>query len=163
MKRQRIAIVTVMAVVVLATAFGFGQSTQAQTTNQLAGTYRLITSKTTVLATGEVTHPLGKSQGYIMYGRDGRMMILQVAEKRPQPKDLATITDQERIDLFKTMVAYSGTYDFDGKVVTHHIDVSWNGIKGSPQREVKLDGRKLVLTYTGPNVATGVVGTVELI
>ena len=58
MKRQRIAIVTVMAVVVLATAFGFGQSTQAQTTNQLAGTYSLITSKTTVLATGEVTHPL---------------------------------------------------------------------------------------------------------
>jgi len=163
MKWKRIAIVTVLAVVVFAAAFGFGQSTQAQTTNQLAGTYRLITATSTNLATGEITYPLGKSpQGYIMYGRDGRMMIFMVAEKRPQPKDLASATDQERLDLFKTMLAYSGTYDFDGKVVTHHIDVAWNGIKDSPQRDVKLDGRKLVLGYTGPNVRTGVVGKVEI-
>jgi hypothetical protein len=60
------------------------------------------------------------------------------------------------------MYAYSGTYDYDGKTVTHHIDVSWNGIKDSPQRDVKLDGRNLILTYTGPNVRTGVVGNVEI-
>jgi hypothetical protein len=91
------------------------------------------------------------------------MMVLQLAEKRPQPKDLATTTDQDRIDLFKTMVAYSGTYDFDGKIVTQHIDASWNGIKDSVQRNIKLDGRTLFMSYTGPNVRTGVVGTVELV
>ena len=139
------------------------EASAAQARDQLAGTYRLMTATSTNLATGEITYPLGKSpEGYIMYGRDGRMMIFMVAEKRPQPKDLASATDQERLDLFKTMLAYSGTYDFDGKVVTHHIDVAWNGIKDSPQRDVKLDGRKLVLGYTGPNVRTGVVGKVEI-
>ena len=158
-----IAMLLVLALTVPASMLAQQSKSAAQNRNKLAGTYRLITATSTNLATGEVTEPLGKApQGYIMYGRDGRMMIFMVAEKRPQPKDLATATDQERVDLFKTMLAYSGTYDFDGKVVTHHIDVAWNGIKDSPQRDVKLDGRKLVLSYTGPNVRTGVVGKVEI-
>ena len=161
MKRERIAILTVMAVAVLATAFGLSRRARAQTTNQLAGTYRLISDKRTVVATGETTEPYGKApQGYITYGRDGRMMLLMVAEKRPKPRDLATMTDQERADLFKTMLAYSGTYDFDGKIVTHHINVSSNQIlTGTHQvRNVRLDGRTLVLTTNAePAPSTGIV------
>ena len=100
-------------------------------------------------ATGETTDILGKApQGYIIYGRDGRMMVLFVADGRPKPSDLATMTDQERADLFRTMIAYSGTYEFDGKTVTHHVDVSWNQIwTGTHQkRNVELDGRSLVIT-----------------
>jgi len=128
MKWQRIAIATVMAVVVLATAIGFSRRTQAQTTNQLAGTYRLISQQRTVVATGETTEPMGKApKGYISFGRDGRMMVLLVGDNRPTPKDLETMTDQERADLFRTMLALSGTYDLDGATVTYHPDVTWNG------------------------------------
>jgi hypothetical protein len=76
------------------------------------------------------------------------MMVLFVADGRPKPSDLATMTDQERADLFRTMIAYSGTYEFDGKTVTHHVDVSWNQIwTGTHQkRNVELDGRSLVIT-----------------
>jgi hypothetical protein len=58
------------------------------------------------------------------------------------------MTDEERVTLFRTMNAYSGTYDFDGKMVTHHIDVSWNQIwTGTDQvRSVQFEGRKVVLT-----------------
>jgi len=94
----RIGIATVVAVVVLATAIGVTYHVQAQAINQLAGTYRLVSYQRTVVATGETTDMFGKApQGYIIYGRDGRMMILYVADKRPTPKDLATMTDQKRV------------------------------------------------------------------
>jgi hypothetical protein len=101
----------------------------AQTTNQLAGTYRMISYQRTVVATGETTEPMGKApQGHVIYGREGRFVMFYVADGRPTPSGLATMTDQERADLFKTMVAYSGTYDFDGQKVTHHVDISFNQI-----------------------------------
>jgi hypothetical protein len=54
------------------------------------------------------------------------MLVLFVSDQRPKPPDLAKMSDQERVDLFKTMYAYGGTYTYDGKTITHHIDVSWN-------------------------------------
>jgi hypothetical protein len=165
MNWKRIAIATVVAVVVLATAIGFTRHTQAQAINQLAGTYRLISHKSTVVATGETKDIFGKApQGYIIYGRDGRMMVLIVKDERPKPRSLETMTDQERADLFRTMAAYSGTYDFDGKVVTHHVDVSWNQIwTGTDEvRNVRFDGRRVVLsTNPKPSFVDGkvIVGT----
>jgi hypothetical protein len=48
-----------------------------QTTNQLVGTYRLISYQRTIVATGETEDIFGKvPHGYITYGRDGRMMVL---------------------------------------------------------------------------------------
>jgi hypothetical protein len=162
MKWQQIAIATGVAVVVIAAAIGFNLSTQAQTRNQLAGTYRLVSYKRTIVATGETTETFGKApQGYQIYGHDGRMMVLLVKDGRPMPNDLATITDQERANLFKTMIAYSGTYDFDGKTVTHHVDVSWNQIwTGTDEvRNVKFDGRRVILsTNPHPLSTDGKVG-----
>ena len=87
-----------------------------------------------------------------------------MADKRPKPSGVATTTDQERVDLFKTMLAYSGTYDFDGKIVTHHIELSGNpALAGTNQvRNVTLDGRRLVLNYTAPAPSTGVVSKAEV-
>jgi hypothetical protein len=124
------------------------ETSAAQATNQLAGTYRLISYKRTVVATGVTTDIFGKApQGHIVYGRDGRMMIFMVKDERLKP-DLATMTDQERAELYNTMEAYSGTYDFDGKMVTHHIDISWNQVWAGTDkvRNVQFDGRRLVLT-----------------
>ena len=117
--------------------------------NPLVGTWRLTGYQRTVVATGETTEPMGKApQGHVIYGRDGRFVMFYVADGRPKPSGLATMTDQERADLFKTMVAYSGTYDFDGQKVTHHVDVSHNQIwTGTNQvRNVKFEGRRLVTT-----------------
>jgi dienelactone hydrolase len=123
--------------------------TAAQLRNQLVGTYRLVSYKSTSLETGKTTDLLGKApQGYISYGPDGRMMVLYVSEERPKPANTASMTDQDRIGLFKTMNAYAGTYDFDGKVVIHHVDVSSNHVNTNQNlaRNVKLEGRQLVIT-----------------
>jgi hypothetical protein len=128
---------------------------------ELYGTWRLVSNTREVLATGEIIDVFGKSpRGFLIYGRDGRMSVLVVGEKRPKPKDLGKVTDQERIELFKTCLAYGGTFTFDGKTVTHHIDISWNetwtGTDGV--RDVRVEGNKLILTSRpGPDFLDGKV------
>jgi hypothetical protein len=117
--------------------------------NQLHGTWRLLSFTQTLLASGETVDVFGKApQGFISYGEDGRMLVLMVKDGRPKPADLASMTDPERAELFKTMVAYGGTYNFDGRTATHHLDISWNQIfTGTDQvRHIALDGRKLVMS-----------------
>lgn len=76
------------------------------------------------------------------------MGVLIVKVERPKPADLAKITDQERAELFKTMIAYGGTYTRDAKTITHHLAISWNQIwAGTDQvRNIKFDGRKVILS-----------------
>jgi hypothetical protein len=125
-------------------------SVHADVANEaLYGTWRLESFTQTLLTTGETIDVFGKAPtGFINYGRDGRMMVLMVKDERPKPSDLAKITDQERAELFKTMVAYAGTYAVDGETVTHHLDISWNQIfTGTDQvRNIKFDGRKLIMS-----------------
>ncbi len=105
---------------------------------------------------GEKKDLFGKSpQGLIIYGRDGRMLVLMVGDKRPKPPDLAKVTDRERLDLFKTMLSYGGTYTFDGKIIKHQVEVSWNeNWTGTEQvRVVKFEGNKLIMS-TMPSIGS---------
>lgn len=120
---------------------------------QLQGTWRLMEVK------GEVTATLGKSpQGFFIFGRDGRAFVIITGEKRPKVADLARMTDPERIDLFKTMLAYGGTYEFNGKELKIRVDISWNGTwTGTEQlRFARLEGNRLELrTPLIPSVVDG--------
>jgi hypothetical protein len=113
----------------------------------LAGTYKLVSSTRTLMDSGQV-ETYSKEQGFITYGKDGRMLVLIIRGDRPKPESLATMTDQQRADLFRTLNAYGGTYKFDGKTVEHHIDISANEIwTGTTQvRDVKRDGDRLIYT-----------------
>jgi hypothetical protein len=102
----------------------------------LSGTYKLVTAT--------------NSRGYISYDVDGRMMVLIVRNPRPKPEGAEKITDQQRIDLFRTITAYAGTYKFDGSTIEHSIEISMNEVwSGTKQvRTIKQDGERLV--YTTP-------------
>lgn len=142
--------------VIIAVVSGSAGALQAQGADRLYGTWRLTTFRQTVVATGETKDLFGKApRGFLTYGRDGRMMVLIVKDERPKPTDITKITDQERVGLFKTMMAYGGTYSFDGKTVTHHVDISFNQAWTGTDfvRSVELDGRKLLLK-TGPQPST---------
>src|SRR6201996_7686146 len=114
---------------------------------ELTGTYRLISSSTRHLDTGEDIPDEG-AKGSIMYGADGRMLVLITYGDRPRAESAAKLTDQQRIQLFRTMLSYGGTYEFDGKTVTHHIDICSDGVRcgTSFARDVTVDGDRL--TYT---------------
>jgi hypothetical protein len=113
----------------------------------LSGTYKLVSEQRTIVDTGEVVSATN-SRGYISYDVDGRMMVLIVRNPRPKPEGAEKITDQQRIDLFRTIVAYAGTYKLDGSTVEHSIEISMNEVwSGTKQvRTIKQDGERLVYT-----------------
>jgi hypothetical protein len=112
----------------------------------LVGTYKLVETKTTLIETGETTVSK-KQSGFDMYGRDGRMMAMIRRDERPKPMSVDKATDKECLELFRSMVAYGGTYTFNGTTVEHHIDISLNETwTGTTQiRDVKHDGGRLIL------------------
>jgi hypothetical protein len=114
---------------------------------ELVGTYKLISSTRTLLDTGQV-ETFAQEQGFITYDKDGRMLVLIVRGDRPKPDGIEKITDQQRADLFRSVIAYGGTYKFDGKTMEHHIDISWNEVwTGTTQvRDVKKEGSRLIYT-----------------
>ena len=118
----------------------------------LIGTWKLRSFVREVTGTSERYDQLGEHpEGVIGYSEDGRMYAIIVAGDRVKPR-ADVPTDAEGIDLFKTMIAYAGTYTADGNKVVHHVDISWNGARvGSDQvRFYKLDGDTLTIRTT-PN------------
>jgi hypothetical protein len=83
-----------------------------------------------------------------MYSRDGHMMVLMTRSDRPKPDSIKKITDGQRQSLFSSMLAYAGTYKFDGTSIEHFIDLSWNEVwNGTMQvRDIKKDGDRLIYT-----------------
>jgi hypothetical protein len=130
--------------------------------DQVIGTWRLVSVVNEDAETGAASDLFGPDPiGYISYGADGRMMVVQVRGDRPKPKgDIASSKEAEA--LFRSMLSYAGRYTIDGDEVTHHIDVSWNQAwTGTRQvRKFRLDGDLLHLTLpASPNPFDGRVGT----
>ena len=126
---------------------------------ELYGTWKLLSFTQEVVATGEKTNVFGNApKGFISYSRDGRMYAILAKDERPKPTDMSKVTGDQRIELFNTMAAYAGTFIFDGKTVTHNVDISWNeNWTGTAQkRNVKVDGRKLYIA-TNP-IPSGIDG-----
>lgn len=120
----------------------------ATATEDLTGTYKLVSSTRTIVETGEVKDSYGKQpKGYIMYGKDGRMLVLITHDGRPTPSR-TDMTDQDRADQYRTLNAYGGTYTFHGDRIEHHIDIAANETRvGSTEiREVRREGNRL--TYS---------------
>jgi hypothetical protein len=63
--------------------------------------------------------------GRLTYTADGVVHAILVSEDRPRPPS-AEIPDADKVSLFQTVVAYSGTYRLEGDQVIHTVDVSWN-------------------------------------
>lgn len=139
-------------ILVLAMSF----AANAQANEELYGTWRLVSWTRQVVGTGESADMFGKApHGYLNYGRDGRMFSIIVKENRPKPADLAKMTDQERAELFNTMLAYGGTFKVDGGRVVHNVDISWNeNWTGTAQvRNFRIEGRRLSISY-GPQIGS---------
>ncbi len=94
--------------------------------NDLLGTWTMMSWKKEAVATGETVDNLGPNPvGYLTYGPDGRMHVIAVRRDRPLPESIPP-TNTEKLGLFDSLLAYSGTYTVDDKKIIHHVDVSWN-------------------------------------
>jgi hypothetical protein len=87
----------------------------------LLGTWTMLSWRKETIATGETVDALGPDPvGYVTYGADGRMNAIVVRRDRPAPETLPP-TDTEKLRLFDSMLAYSGTYTLDDEKVMAEI------------------------------------------
>jgi hypothetical protein len=120
---------------------------------QILGTWRMQAWTRRVVETGEVTNALGPHPyGYIHYAEDGRMMVFVLKSGRPRPAS-SPPTNEEKIALFDSMLAYAGTYIVESDRVIHTLDGSWNELwTGTQQiRYMTLQGGQLI--YRTPETA----------
>jgi hypothetical protein len=125
---------------------------QAEEGGQLLGTWKLKSWVREVAGAGERYNQAGEHpDGYLSYSADGRMYAFILWDSRVRPRG-AVPTDEERVKLHQTMLAYAGTYTVEGDKVIHHLDASWDQtLTGTDQvRFFKLDGNILTIK-TGPN------------
>jgi hypothetical protein len=125
---------------------------QAEEGGQLLGTWKLKSWVREVAGTGERYNQAGEHpDGYLSYSADGRMYAFILWDNLVRPRG-AVPTDEERVKLHQTMLAYAGTYTVEGDKVIHHLDASWDQtLTGTDQvRFFKLDGNILTIK-TGPN------------
>ena len=117
---------------------------------ELQGCWRLISFNTELQDSNERIQLWGADpNGYLIFGSDGRMMVLITAKARPPGN-----TDEKVVTLFRTMMAYSGRYRINEDRFITKVDASWNEAwNGSEQeRFYKLDGDALhVSTAWMPN------------
>ncbi len=94
----------------------------------VVGTWRMLSWRREFVETGDQIDSLGPEPiGFVTYTADGRVHAIVVRNHREKP--LATPpSDADKIRLFDSMLAYSGTYElFDDRIV-HRPDASWNQI-----------------------------------
>ena len=119
------------------------------TNGQLCGSWRLVSYQRTLVDTGETRDFFGSApQGLLNYSPDGRMIVIVVKQPRLRPAEPSRITERDRAELHQSMVAYAGTYTFDGKTVTHHVEISWNELWTSTDqiRNARIEGHRLILS-----------------
>jgi Lipocalin-like domain len=88
----------------------------------IEGTWRLVSFEREYRAVVEREFPMGKSPtGYIVFLPEGRMAVVITGDGRKAPT-----TDQDRAELYNSLVAYTGKYRVDGDKWITTVDVSAN-------------------------------------
>jgi len=116
---------------------------------QIVGSWKMLSWTYDVPETGESHDALGRNpKGYMHCLPDGRMMVLALNARRPDPAEPAP-TNEEKVGLYDSMFAYAGAYSVERDRVIHHVDMRWNRVWEGANliRFLKLEGR--YLTYTG--------------
>ena len=134
--------------------------------NAFLGTWKLRSLVREDVETGNKSYPLGTSPtGYLNYSADGRMMVILVGDSRKAPAG-PVATDAEMIALFKSMMAYAGTYTIDGNQVIHRVDAS-SGQSTTGTKLIRFftlsDGLLTLTTAPGPNRWDGRMSVATLV
>ena len=134
--------------------------------SSIVGVWKMTSFVRKEVATGKTINSYGQHPaGMVVYTKGGHFVAFVAAEDRKAPAKTDP-TDAERIELFKTMFGFGGTYKIDGNKLILHMDTSWiqswTGTDRPPAVvEIKekqmtstsspfksLDGQEIVVTAT---------------
>jgi hypothetical protein len=132
---------------------------RTQDGHPIVGTWRLTSFTEQNLDTGTVGYPLGKAaKAFVIYEASGyTATIFTSADRKPPLAPRAT--NQEAIDLYRSMIAFAGRYELIGNRLVYHPEISWNEEwNGTIQERVfEVDGDRLeVKSLPGMGALTGV-------
>ena len=122
----------------------------------IVGTWKLVSMTYLDESTGKETNLWGKDPlGFLTYTAGGRMSAVITAGGRTiAAKSAEQATPEEQAALFRTCIAYAGTYSPTEGGVVHRVQVctdpTWVG--KDQVRFTRLEGDRL--TITGPPIAT---------
>ena len=134
--------------------------------HSVIGTWRLVSYEARA-ADGAVSYPLGRDAiGYITYTDDGRMSVAMMSAGRTgyASSDLRGGTVEEKLAAAETYISYCGSYEVQGDVVVHHVEVAFfpNRVGTSQRRTFEISGDTLRLS-TPPMLIAGVEQTGHLL
>ncbi len=137
---------------------------RAQAADSVVGSWRLVSWVAEEIESKAVNKEFGDNPvGILTYTADGRMSVFFADPKRKAPAS-PRATDTEAAELYRTMVAYSGTYSIEGNKVTHKIEVSWNQAwNGTNQvRFIEVKDNQLTIKtppFVSPSIGKKIVST----
>src|SRR5262245_25479552 len=112
--------------------------------NPLVGSWKMVSFQQKKVSDGSVFNPQGESpQGRVIYAQNGRFTSFSTSgDRKVAGPDM---TDAERLELFKTMYAFSGTYRLEGKKVLTKNDIAWRAdwVGREAGSFFKIEGDKL--------------------
>jgi hypothetical protein len=116
--------------------------------SSVVGIWRMASFTSKVVETGQTRLPYGEHPGgYTAFSQNGHMvhLVLHDTRKAPAARDL---TDAERVELFKTMAAFSGSYKVEGNKITLHYEATWTQSRtgGDDVRSYEASGTKLIIS-----------------
>lgn len=113
----------------------------------LLGTWKLDTFVHEIIKTGAKINIMGAHpNGFITFTTDGRVHVIITAEDRPHPKDGESISDETKLKLYQTLMAYAGDYEIQSEnSCTFKIDCAWNQswVGVELKRTYEINGDKL--------------------
>jgi hypothetical protein len=95
--------------------------------------------------------------GFVNFSEDGRLLLLTVDSARKKPAgEVPTAAEAEA--LYRSMIAYAGTYKVEGNKVTYDLEATWNeSWTGTKQvRFWEISGDRL--TITTPEIVNPLTG-----
>jgi Lipocalin-like domain len=134
--------------------------------SSIVGLWKLTSDVNKVVATGEILFPVGEHpSGYLLFTRGGHMMQLYIGENRKAAAGPAP-TDAERVALFNSLVARSGTYKVEGMNIIIHYDGSESESVTGTNRTyaAEIIGDKMTLTaspFVRPKTGQQVISIVK--
>ncbi len=124
---------------------------------KLHGNWKLVSWEQEFQDGSERRPEYGKNPiGYLTLTAEGRMMAVLEGEGRKLPKN-----DEDRLNLFKSLVAYNGKYTVEGDKWTTKVDAAWHPDRRNTDqvRFFKIEGDRLLVTTTwrpNPNLGAKV-------
>jgi hypothetical protein len=142
------------ALLIVVVAYG----SRSQAADLVVGSWRLV-SWAEVETESKVVHtPFGENPtGLITYTPDGRMSLFIIDLKR-KPLSSPKPSDAEAVELYRTMIAYSGAYSLEGNKVTQRIEVSWNQAWTGTNQQRFFEVKDDMLTIKTPQIISPITG-----